>query len=92
MLTLIADLCLLLLNLKISISKSDWSFIWKYKRPYARKSQNDATTILKAQLRDFSLKVLQMNWKVPGSNPLGTQSSIGVNLVTRSPVANNFSG
>ena len=53
MLTLITDLCLLLLNLKISIARSDWSFIWKYKRPYARKSQNDATIILKAQRRDF---------------------------------------
>ena len=46
----IADLCLLLLNLKISITISNWCFIWKYKS-YARKSQNDATTnwiILKA--------------------------------------------
>ena len=41
--TIIADLCLLLLNLKVSITLSNWDFIWKYKR-YARKSQNDATT------------------------------------------------
>ena len=38
----ITDLCLLLLNLKMSITISTWDFIWKYKR-YARKSQNDAT-------------------------------------------------
>ena len=41
--TLNADICLLLLNLKMSITISNWGFIWKYKR-YARKSQNDATT------------------------------------------------
>ena len=43
MLTLIADLCLLLLKLKMSITLSNWGFIWKYKR-YARKSQNFGTT------------------------------------------------
>ena len=43
MLTLIADLCLLLLKLKMSITLSNWDFIWKYKR-YARKSQNYGTT------------------------------------------------
>ena len=41
--TLIAHLCLLLLNLKMFVTISSLSFIWKYKR-YARKSHNDATT------------------------------------------------
>ena len=41
--TLIAYLCFLLLNLKMSITISNWGFIWKYQR-YARKFQNDATT------------------------------------------------
>ena len=36
-------ICLLLLNLKMSITISDWGLIWKYKR-YARKSQNGSTT------------------------------------------------
>ena len=40
---IIADLCLILLNLKMSITISNWGLIWKYNR-YARKSQNDATT------------------------------------------------
>ena len=40
--TLITDLCLLLLNLKIPITRGNWGFIWKYQK-YARKSQNDAT-------------------------------------------------
>ena len=41
--TLIADLCLLLFNLKMFITISNWGFIWKRER-YARKSQNDTTT------------------------------------------------
>ena len=40
--TLITNLCLLLLNLKMPITIGNWGFIWKYKK-YARKSQNDAT-------------------------------------------------
>ena len=40
--TLITDLYLLLLNLKIRITRGNWGFIWKYEK-YARKSQNDAT-------------------------------------------------
>ena len=41
--TLMIDLCILLLKLKISITINKWSFIWKYKRQYPKKSQNDAT-------------------------------------------------
>ena len=40
---IIADSCLPLLNLKMSITISNWGLICKYNR-YARKSQNDATT------------------------------------------------
>ena len=36
--TVITDLCLLLISLKMSIAISNWGFIWKYKRAYARKS------------------------------------------------------
>lgn len=35
---LIADLCLLL-----SVTITNSGFVWKYKRPYDRKFQNDAT-------------------------------------------------
>ena len=43
MYTLITDLCLLLLNLKMPLTVGNLGFIWKYKR-YAIKSQNNATT------------------------------------------------
>ena len=41
----ITDLCLLLLNFKMSVTINNWGFIWKHKRLFARKSQNDATLI-----------------------------------------------
>ena len=50
-------------------------YIWKYKRRYARKSQNDATinhTIWKTQIWGKVaqwVKTLQTNWKVFGPNP-----------------------
>ena len=37
-----SDLCLLLLNLEMSITISNLGFIWKFKR-YASKSQNNTT-------------------------------------------------
>ena len=40
---LTGDLCLLLINLKKSVTISNKGFIWKYKR-YARKSQNLVNT------------------------------------------------
>ena len=51
--TLIADLCLLLLNLKMSVTISNWGFIWKYGRN-AKNSENDVITnqtILKTPTR-----------------------------------------
>ena len=41
----ITDLCFLLLNFKMSVTINNWSFIWKRKRLFASKSQNDATLI-----------------------------------------------
>ena len=90
--TLVADLCLLLLNLKMSITISNWGFIWKYKR-YARKSQNYATTnqiILKALTwGEWPSGLRRYKWigrflvqTQPGALPgVGTP-----NLVTRPPV------
>ena len=40
--TLTTDLCLLLLKLKMHVNISNLGFIWKYKRLFTRKSQNDA--------------------------------------------------
>ena len=69
--TLIADLCLLLFNLKMSITISNWGFICKCER-YARKSQNDTTTnqIFLKTLTWVAqcVKVVQVNCKVTGSN------------------------
>ena len=90
--TLVADLCLLLLNLKMSITISNWGFIWKYKR-YARKSQNYATTnqiILKALTwGEWPSGLRRYKWigrflvqTQPGALPgVGTP-----NLVTRPPM------
>ena len=39
--TLKADLCLPLLNLKMSVTITSWGFLWKYKR-FARKTQINA--------------------------------------------------
>ena len=36
-------ICQFVLNLKMSITKDNWSFIWNSKSLYATKSKNDAT-------------------------------------------------
>ena len=54
MYTLITDLYLLLLNLEMSITLSNWDFIWKYKTQYPRKSQNGAI------INQITLKILSL--------------------------------